>query len=487
MKHFAAHIAKLQSAAVLVIGDVMLDTFIYGDVNRISPEAPIPILSVREEKNMAGGAANVALNVAALGASPIVVGIVGDDDAGRLLHQLLSPADGRTQAQLVIDPSRPTTLKARYIGNNQQILRADRERVENASPDIEDALIAKVRECLPASDIVAISDYGKGVLTDRVLSEIMLLCESHGRPVIVDPKRVRWDAYKGASVIKPNLQELLRATGRDLHHAGEAGRAALEIAATLGASVLLTRSKDGISLYRKDHEPVHARAVAHEVFDVSGAGDTALAVFAAALGAGIAADAAMHLANHAAGIAVTKLGTAVVTADELVRALASEDFFLSAPERILDSQSAAGVIERWKARGLRVGFTNGCFDILHAGHVAMLSKAAEACDRLVVALNSDASVRRLKGESRPVQTESSRTQVMAGLKAASLVTVFSEDTPIELIKLFRPDVLFKGADYKEDEVVGGDLVKSWGGKVVLIELSPGLSTTNVIGRTRSMG
>jgi D-beta-D-heptose 7-phosphate kinase/D-beta-D-heptose 1-phosphate adenosyltransferase len=487
MKHFATDIAKLQSAAVLVIGDVMLDTFIYGDVNRISPEAPIPILSVRDQKTMAGGAANVALNVTALGASSVVIGIVGDDDAGRLLHQLLNSGEGRSRPELVTDPVRPTTVKSRYVGNNQQILRADRERADSASPKIEEALIAKVRACLPAADAVAISDYAKGVLTDRVLAEIMRLSKSLDLPVIVDPKRARWDAYKGASVIKPNLQELLRATGRDVHHAGEADRAASEIVAMLGANVLLTRSRDGMSLYCKDHDPVHARAVTHEVFDVSGAGDTTLAAFATALAAGIAPDTAVHMANLAAGVAVTKLGTAVVTSDELARAYASEELLLDAPQRILDAKSAAGVIERWKAKGLRVGFTNGCFDILHAGHVTMLSKAAEACDRLIVALNSDASVRRLKGPSRPVQTESSRTQVIAALQAASLVTVFGEDTPIELIKLFRPDVLFKGADYKEDEVVGGDLVKSWGGRVLLIELTPGLSTTNVIGRARTIG
>jgi D-beta-D-heptose 7-phosphate kinase/D-beta-D-heptose 1-phosphate adenosyltransferase len=487
MKHFAMDITKLQSASVLVIGDVMLDTFIYGDVKRISPEAPIPILSVREEKSMAGGAANVALNVTALGARSAVIGIVGDDDAGRLLHRLLNSADGRILADLAVDAARPTTVKSRYIGHNQQILRADRERAESASAEIESALIAKVRKRLWASDAVAISDYGKGVLTDRVLAEIMRLAGSLGRTVIVDPKRACWDAYKGASVIKPNLQELLRATGRDPHKPEEAGRAAEEVLARLGSTVLLTKSKDGMSLYRKDREPVHARAAAHEVFDVSGAGDTTLAAFAAAVAAGIEADAAMHMANLAAGIAVTKLGTAVVTAEELTMACASNDFSLGSPPRILDAKSAAGVVERWRARGLRVGFTNGCFDILHAGHVMMLSKAAEACDRLVVALNSDASVRRLKGAGRPVQTESSRTQVMAALEAASLVTVFDEDTPIELIKLFRPDVLFKGADYRENEVVGGDLVKSWGGKVELIEHTPGLSTTNVIGRARSMG
>ena len=345
-------------------------------------------------------------------------------------------------------------------------------------------MIAKVRERLRAADVVAISDYAKGVLTDRVLAEIMRLSASLGRPVIVDPKRARWDAYKGASVVKPNLRELLRATGRDLHNADETDQAAAEILAKLGSSVLVTKSKDGMSLYRKDHDPVHARAVTHEVFDVSGAGDTTLAAFAGALAAGIAADEAMHMANLAAGVAVTKLGTAVVTAEELKAAFASNAFRLGRPQRIMDVKSAADVVERWKAKGLRVGFTNGCFDILHAGHVTMLSKAAEACDQLVVALNSDASVRRLKGAGRPVQTESSRTQVMAALEPVSLVTVFNEDTPIELIKLFRPDVLFKGADYREDEVVGGDLVKSWGGKVELIGLTPGLSTTNVIGRAR---
>lgn len=485
MTHSTLDVERLRSGSVLVVGDVMLDTFVYGQVSRISPEAPIPIVSVANERKMAGGAANVALNVAALGAHVAVVGLTGDDEAGRALQQLLSAEQHAVTANLVVDVQRPTSLKTRYVGNNQQILRVDRESTAPAVGAIEGALIRAFKAHLAAAQVVAISDYGKGVLTDRVLTEVIGLCRDASIPIVVDPKRARWEAYRGSTVIKPNLQELARATGIDCHRGADVDRAAAQIVDSLGAAILLTRSQDGMSLYEPGRKPVHARAAAHEVFDVSGAGDTALAAFAVSLASHHSQSDAMQIANVAAGVAVTKLGTAVVSADELARAWTG-DLFANPTGRVMSPAAAAAVCHDWRARGLRIGFTNGCFDILHAGHVSMLTKAASQCDRLVVALNSDASVRRLKGSDRPVQDEASRAHVLAALQAASLVTVFEEDTPLELIKLLKPDMLFKGADYSVSQVIGGDLVRSWGGEVVLVELVPGRSTTSAIRRARGL-
>jgi D-beta-D-heptose 7-phosphate kinase/D-beta-D-heptose 1-phosphate adenosyltransferase len=333
-------LSRLRQGSVLVIGDVMVDTFVYGEVTRISPEAPIPVLSVREQKSMAGGAANVALNVSALGTAVVVVGLTGNDDAGRQLQGLIDePGNGSAIADLVVDRNRPTTVKTRYIGNKQQILRADRESNMPADAAVEEQLISRVAERCSEADIVAVSDYGKGVLTDRVLFELSRICERKKIPLVIDPKRRCWDSYRGASFIKPNLQELSAVTGVDCGRNEDADRAAAQIVASLGSAILLTKSERGMSLYRAGEEPVHARAVAHEVCDVSGAGDTALATFSAALAAGLDAQEAMYLANMASGVAVTKLGTAIVSAAELAQAFAQE--ILTRPhQRVLVPEEA---------------------------------------------------------------------------------------------------------------------------------------------------
>jgi D-beta-D-heptose 7-phosphate kinase/D-beta-D-heptose 1-phosphate adenosyltransferase len=483
MKESGLDIERLQKASVLVVGDVMLDIFVYGSVTRISAEAPIPILTVKEEVKMPGGAANVALNVSALGARVAVIGVIGADRAGEDLSELICSISYPVTADFVVDPDRCTTSKTRYIGNKQQILRSDRETTASAGPEIEDELLARIYGRIRDAHVVALSDYGKGVLTDRVLTEILRMCRRTGIPAIIDPKRSNWEIYRGASVIKPNLQELVRATGLDCTNEKIIEQAADKIIADLNVEILLTRSQDGMSLFRAGHRPEHTLASGYEVYDVSGAGDTALATFSSAIGAGSDMVTAMRIANVAAGIVVTKLGTAVVTFDELARACLDGEPHLPV-EKVVSREVAAAICRNWKAQGLHVGFTNGCFDLVHAGHVSLLAKAASRCDRLVIALNSDASVRRLKGQGRPIQNESSRAQVTAALHAASLVTIFDEETPYELIELLKPDILFKGADYSEDEVIGGELVKLWGGKVELIELVEGLSTTKAIKRAK---
>jgi D-beta-D-heptose 7-phosphate kinase/D-beta-D-heptose 1-phosphate adenosyltransferase len=473
----------LARGSVLIIGDVMLDLFVYGTVSRISPEAPIPVISVTKETFMVGGAANVALNVDGLGARSVLIGVIGDDAHGAKLKELLVKDNPRRQTELIVDKRRPTTLKVRYVGNRQQMLRADHESSEQVCDAVEKAILAKVGDQIDSSDIVVISDYAKGVITDRVLAGVFALCGNRGVPVVVDPKRTKWNAYRGATYIKPNIKELARATGLDCEDAEEANLAAAQVVSSLGTKVLLTRSQDGMSLFRPDRPPVHAHATAYEVYDVSGAGDTAIAVFAAALAGSVCEEDAMYLANVASGIAVTKLGTAIVSAQDLRDAWwhrRSKD----QAEGIVSQRNLPGIVNQWRLRGHTVGFTNGCFDIVHSGHVALLSAAAAKCDHLIVAINSDESVRRLKGPTRPVQNQDVRAQVIGSISGIDLVTIFDEDTPLELIKLVKPDMIFKGADYGESQVVGGELVKSWGGKVILVDLVREVSTTNVIERIR---
>jgi D-beta-D-heptose 7-phosphate kinase / D-beta-D-heptose 1-phosphate adenosyltransferase len=342
-------------------------------------------------------------------------------------------------------------------------------------------LLNRVERWIARCGCVAVSDYSKGVLTDRLLAKLMLLCAEAKRPVIVDPKRAAFDAYRGAAFIKPNSRELTQATNIESASDEGAELAAGEVISRYGIDVLLTRSERGMSLFRHGNPPVHARTTAREVFDVSGAGDTALAVFSTHLARGDDPVEAMHYANTAAGIVITKLGTAVVTASEL-KAVKSSEILAGITDRIVTAERAITIARLWKDLGLQVGFTNGCFDLLHSGHVSLFKKISSACDRLVVGVNTDASVRRIKGPPRPVQDQTSRAQVIASLQGVDLVVLFDEDTPNGLIRSLRPDVLAKGADYREDQVIGADLVKSYGGRVLLVDLVDNVSTTKTINR-----
>jgi D-beta-D-heptose 7-phosphate kinase/D-beta-D-heptose 1-phosphate adenosyltransferase len=471
------------NASVLVVGDVMLDYFVYGDIVRISPEAPIPVLNFRQRRSMPGGAGNVAANLAALGVKGSIVGVVGDDADGFVISTLLSEISDLINVDLMTVQGRPTTTKTRFIGKSQQLLRVDREVWHNLTASEEGELIDRVASNLHLCSAVIISDYAKGTLTDRVITEVIKLSSKAGKLILIDPKRKTFDIYKGASFIKPNVAELTLATGIDASSDSGATAAAHRVIEGTGASVLLTRSELGMALFRKDHAPYFARSVARQIFDVSGAGDTACAAFAASLAAGKCPEQATTISNAAASVAVTKIATSAVTATELSMVL-SDGQFAEKFDRIVSPEQALAVRNQWKAQGLKVGFTNGCFDILHAGHVSLLDAAAAACDRLIVGLNSDASVRRLKGADRPAQDQATRQQVMASLAVVDLVTVFDEDTPLELISALLPDVLIKGADYSADKVVGADVVKRNGGNLLIVDLVADVSTTRTIERLR---
>lgn len=468
-------------ARVLCVGDVMLDRYVYGDVERISPEAPIPVVRIERETAMVGGAGNVARNIASLGAWTRLVGVAGEDAAGAELRSLLAAEPGIAPI-ILIEETRPTTIKTRYVANRQQMLRADRESDVPISDRIRSAMVNLVRQELPDCTALVLSDYGKGVLSSEALRGVIATARGYTRPVIVDPKGSDFSRYRGASLVTPNLRELAEATGMPVGDDSEVVAAARRIIDTCGIeNVLVTRGRQGVTLVLGRGEALHIPVKAREVFDVSGAGDTVVATMAVACAVGIPWPAAARLANAAGGIVVGKPGTAVVRADELVAALHTLDL-TTGEDKIATLATALDRIAAWREAGLAIGFTNGCFDLIHPGHVSLLGQARAACDRLVVGLNSDASVRLLKGENRPIQSEAARAQVLASLAAVDLVVIFSEETPIRLIEAIRPDVLVKGADYRRDQVVGADIVEAHGGKVVLADVLPGHSTTATLAK-----
>ncbi len=471
----------LEDRTVAVIGDLMLDRYLQGDIDRISPEAPVPVIQRRSEWHVPGGAANVARNLASLGARVHMVGVTGADEARGLLIDALGQHGTVSDEGILVDAGRPTTQKLRIMSAHQQIARVDVEEIVPPSDELEGQLIAAATRAIEAADVVVLSDYGKGVLTDSVLRAAIAAAKLAGKPVLVDPKRKDWGIYRGASLITPNRRELSDVTRLACESDAEAEAAATDARRQCGADILLTRSNKGMSLFRAGQPPTHVPTIAQDVFDVSGAGDTVIAVLAAALAVGMEVLDAVKLANHAAGIVVAKLGTATITRAELAASCDAAAGHAPEVDGPLVTLSEAAVLRRtWKRQGLTVGVTNGCFDLLHPGHVSLIRQAAAACDRLIVALNSDASVARLKGPARPVQDEGARAAVIGALKGVSAVVVFAEDTPLELLRELEPDVLIKGADYAESEVVGADLVKERGGRIVLAALVPGRSTTALI-------
>lgn len=473
-------LAGFSRARILVVGDLMLDRFIYGTVERISPEAPVPVLRVERETVMLGGAGNVARNVVGLGARATLLSLVGDDSAGHEVQAMIA-AETSLDADLVVEPGRATTVKTRYVSGGHQLLRADRETVRPVGALGLSRLLGAFEAALEDHDVVVLSDYAKGLLSDEALPALISRAVARGVPVIADPKSVDFTRYAGVTLIKPNRKELIAATRLPALHDDEIETAARIVQADTNIPhVLVTRGERGMTLVGPDEALAHLPTRAREVYDVSGAGDTVLATLAAAFAAGATPLAAAHLANLGAGIVVGKTGTAPIRLTELAAALMGGA--AGGSQKVLTAADAACAVETWRSLGLRVGFTNGCFDLIHPGHVSLLAQARAACDRLIVGVNSDASVRRLKGPTRPVQDETSRATVLAALSPVDLVVVFDEDTPMSLIEALKPDVLVKGADYTVATVVGSDFVQSYGGRVVLAELSAGHSTTATIGR-----
>ena len=480
---FDRQLAAFTEQTVLCVGDLMLDEFNYGGVGRISPEAPAPVIAVERHERMAGAAANVARNIAGLGAHCVIVGLVGEDEGGRLLMQALA-AETAIEPYLVVDRARPTTRKVRFVSDHYSthLLRADWERAAPATADLEKSLIDRARAALPRAGALILSDYAKGALTANVVRQ--LIDAAGPMPVIVDPKGADFSIYRGATLITPNRKELGEATRRPVGSKAEIAAAGAELLRIAGCkAALVTLSEDGMMLIEQGTEPVYVPAYPVKVRDVSGAGDTVAAVLSVMLATGADLETAMRTANAAAAVVVGKRGIATVSPAELRSRILPRATLASEEKVFYDWSVLDEKLVEWRRAGLRIGFTNGCFDILHPGHVRLLTEARAVCDVLVVGLNSDDSVKRLKGLGRPVQEQQARAEVLAALEAVDAVVIFEQDTPLELIRRVRPKVLVKGADYKHDEVVGHELVEADGGEVVLVELLPGHSTTGVLSRS----
>ncbi len=464
-------LTALEHAHVLVVGDVMLDRYWHGGTSRISPEAPVPVVRVEEADDRPGGAANVALNVASLGAHAALAGVVGDDDNANLLEARLHTANVSTYFQRSSDV--PTITKLRVMSRNQQLLRLDFEqRLDRVDTT---GLLEQVEKALPDCDVVILSDYGKGTLNQ--VERLITQARAHGKRVLIDPKGQDFTKYRGASLITPNLTEFEAVVGHcandaELARRGEALRAELELEA-----LLITRSEKGMTLICAGQPPIHLPTRAQEVFDVTGAGDTVIGLMGLALAAGHALPEAMMLANLGAGLVVAKPGTATLSVAELYTALHGDKL---AEFGVIEQAPLIEAVRAAQLRGERVVMTNGCFDILHAGHVAYLEQARRLGDRLIVAVNDDASIGRLKGPKRPINPLNRRMQVLAGLGAVDWVVPFSNDTPQALIEAVLPDILVKGGDYRPEDIAGGDAVRAHGGEVKVLGFEDGVSTTAMI-------
>jgi D-beta-D-heptose 7-phosphate kinase/D-beta-D-heptose 1-phosphate adenosyltransferase len=470
---------------VLVVGDVMLDRFVYGRTERVSPEAPSLILAADRQEQMLGGAANVAVNILSLGGQAHLVGLCGTDPIAAELQAEIARFPNLT-ADLVEDPARSTTLKIRLVNPqyNTHLLRLDWEDATAAAGPVLSDLTRRAVAGVADADVVVFSDYAKGVLQPSLMAAVTAEAARHGVPVIVDPKGRDFARYRGATIIAPNLHELSLATGRTVQQEDASVEAAAgEVSALSGTPVILVkRSQSGVQLVEQGRTTARFQTVARRVTDVSGAGDTLVAALAMALAGRASLDVATRIANAAAGVAVAKKGTASATAEELAELLLHRHAHRISPKIYGTATELQRQVAEWQAEGLSVGFTNGCFDLLHPGHIWSLTESRDRVDRLVLALNSDASVKRLKGPHRPVQDETARMTVAAALEAVDAVILFGEDTPLDLILALKPNVLFKGGDYNLDTVVGRHEVEAYGGRVEIIPYMPNTSTSEMIQR-----
>jgi D-beta-D-heptose 7-phosphate kinase/D-beta-D-heptose 1-phosphate adenosyltransferase len=475
-----AAIPRLSHANVLIVGDVMLDKSVYGDVTRISVEAPVPILAIDREVAMPGGAGNVLRNLTALGAAAAFITVVGDDEAGSALTALIG-GQANVEPWLLVQGGRITTQKTRFIAKGHQMFRADREQTDPIHPRLAERMVRIALDAMAATSVTVLSDYGKGVLGGDVPTQLLEAARASGRVLIVDPRGVDFSRYAGADIVMPNRPELAAATGMPVDTEAAIVAAGLTLRDRFGfGAVVVTRGNDGMTLVDADGVR-HFPAEAGEIYDTSGCGDTALATLAAGVAAKLPLAVAVRLANIAAGVVVGKVGSAVAHQAELLAAVSPER---SAVRKIVSVEEAAELAERWRHRGWRVGFTSGCFDLLHPGHLHLLDSGRARCDRLIVGLNSDRGARRVKGPMRPAQPQEARAAILASLASVDLVCVFDEDTPERLIRAIRPDVLITGGADGVDEGFGADLVREWGGKVTVADLLPGHSTQATLERIR---
>lgn len=481
MENIKKIIPQLRAKKILVFGDLMLDEHIWSKVSRISPEAPVPIADVVQINHVPGGCGNVATNISALGGIPLLVGIIGRDSSGDKLRKALSQAKISSK-YIIVDAKRPTILKSRIIAGAQHVVRVDREDRTTLSPKLTAMVMKRLKKLIPKVDAVIISDYGKGTITEETAQTTIALGRKYKKPIAVDPKGVDYSKYRGATIITPNLREAAIAAHRaivDEKSLTQVGKLLIRLADT--EYVLITRGRDGMSLF-SEQESIYIPAVPREVFDITGAGDTVIATLTLALAAGAEMKNAAILANYAASVVIGKVGTAPCFHEELEEAIEGHE---PITKKIKSRKEIAAIVHNLKREGAKIVFTNGCFDILHLGHARYLREAKKLGDVLIVGLNSDESVRALKGKDRPYVSELERAEILASLACVDYVTIFSELRPDNLIKIIKPDFHVKGGDYKVSKLPEKKLVESLGGKVIVIPPIKGKSTTGIVERILS--
>lgn len=471
--------SNIKNVNCLIIGDIILDKYISGNVSRISQEAPVPILNVENKKYILGGAANVACNVKGFNLNTYLCGVVGKDDNGDKVVKLLE--DKYIHYIGLQIHNRCTTIKTRVMGINQQLVRIDEEEDDDVTKEEESILLDIIKSMLNQVQIIILSDYSKGVCTETLCKKTISLCNERNIPVIVDPKAQEWEKYSNATLITPNLKEIACAYKKIVLNNTEHIREASTFLKQKYSikNILVTRSQNGMSLLNERLQMTIYSAIAYEVYDVSGAGDTVVATIASILSAGYPLETAVKISNYAAGISVSRLGTTIVTIDEVINYINSINR-ITLNDKIVLQEEGVEIIHQWNENNQKVVFTNGCFDILHCGHVKYLDEAKNLGDKLVVGLNTDSSIKRIKGQSRPVNNENDRAMMLSALQSVDMVILFNEDTPYELIQKIKPDVLVKGSDYKENEVIG----KEFAHKYKLVDYVDGYSTTNIIKRIK---
>jgi len=468
-------LAALAQTRVMVVGDLMIDRYQWGAVERISPEAPVPVVKVLSTEDRLGGAANVVSNLLALGCQVATYGVVGHDESGTRLRELLLQRGAQVDG-IVTDPERPTTEKLRVMAQHQQMIRCDRERTDPIGGAVVEQMVSAIEARLDDFGGIIVSDYGKGLVTPALLTKLIRLCARQEKAIVIDPKGQDYSKYRGATSITPNEHEAAMAARVPITTVGDATKVARDMLLDLKLEhMCITMGARGVLAVDADGQFRHFPAAGQEVFDVTGAGDTFISTYGGLLIAARPFFECVEAANLAAGLAVGKLGTAVVTAAELLRAAEGSDALYSV-------EDMAALAEQLRKAGKRIVFTNGCFDLLHAGHIQYLQASRNRGDVLIVGINSDDSVHRLKGEGRPVIGEADRAHLLTALSAVDYVVIFEEDTPLELIRAIRPDVLTKGADYTVDTVVGHELLADWGGTVELLPLKEDRSTSDIINR-----
>ncbi|RZB35142.1 MAG: D-beta-D-heptose 7-phosphate kinase / D-beta-D-heptose 1-phosphate adenosyltransferase [Desulfobacteraceae bacterium Eth-SRB1] len=471
-------ISKFNQSRLLVVGDVMVDEYLWGEVDRISPEAPVQIVSIKNEVFTLGGAGNVANNIVSLGANVSVAGVIGTDRCGNVLLEKFKELGVDTEGIIQV-PDRPTTRKTRVVANNQQVLRIDRETKQNISKNTMELLIKYIDNKIPLVDAVLISDYGKGLITDKLIKKIISSAKKHNKTTIADPKGLSFSKYSGISLLTPNKKEASLASGVDIINRSSLVKAGTNILNTIDIdNLLITCGKEGMVLFERNKEPCTINARAKQVFDVSGAGDTVAAVFGLAIASGASfADSAV-IANAAAGIVVGKLGTATISQKELLFALKPYPDDIIFKHKNLSELPV--LIQELRKNGKRIVLTNGCFDILHTGHIMLFSASKQFGDILIVAIDDDDSVKKLKGRGRPVLSANERVKILSALDSVDYVVVFSSDKLNGLINIIRPDVLTKGSNYSSNRVVGHETVEQFGGKTVIIPIIEKISSSIII-------